>query len=136
LAAKHRQLARQVGESVSSSANSMATFAFDTMMIDQCTTFAFGSRVCIANGSCGFDSYLNNPRVPGMISTGSSNLTGESSNLNEILPPDLAKEIERKLDDNSSPALSQIDLSLNSTQARTFCIQPIFGLRNSSSAYK
>ena len=134
--AKHRQLACQVGESVSSSANSMATFAFDTMMIDQGTTFVFGSRVCIANGLGGFDSYLNNLRVPGMISTGSSNLTGESSNLNEILLPDLAKAIERKLDDNSSPALSQIDLSLNSTQARTFCIQPIFGLRNSSSTYK
>ena len=132
MAAKHRQLARQVG----GWASSMATFTFDIMMIDRGTTFVFGSWVCIANGSGGFDSHLNNPRVPGTISTGSSNLASESSNLNEILFPDLAKEIEQKLYDNSSPALSQIDLSLNSTQAQTFCIQPIFGLCNSSSAYK
>jgi hypothetical protein len=41
--AKHRQLVRQVGDLASSSANSMATFAFNTMALAQGTTFVFGS---------------------------------------------------------------------------------------------
>src|SRR6185503_10541504 len=111
----------------------MATFAFNSMALDQDTTFVFGSWVCVANGSGGFDSHLNNPREPGTISTGSDSLADESSNLGEMLLPDFAKEIERELDHNSSSALSQIGLSSNSTQTRTSCVQHIFGLRNSSS---
>jgi len=114
----------------------MATFTFDIMTIDRGTTFVFGSWVCITNGSGGFDSHLNNPREPGTIPTGSDSLADESSNLGEMLLLDFAKEIERELDHNSSSALSQIGLSSNSTQTRTSCVQPVFGLCNSSSAYK
>ena len=54
LAAKHRQLARQIGVLASSSANSMATFAFNTTVLHQGTTFVFSSYVCVANGSGSF----------------------------------------------------------------------------------
>src|SRR6185436_2890515 len=60
LGGKHRQLAHQVGDSASSSASSMATFAFSTMTPPRGATFIFGSWVCIANGSGGSDSQLTN----------------------------------------------------------------------------
>ena len=53
-----------------------------------------------------------------------------------MLLPDLAKEIEAKLEDNSSSTRSQIDLKPKPTRIGTPFAQPIFGLRNSSSVYK
>ena len=53
-----------------------------------------------------------------------------------MLLPDLAKEIEAKLEDNSSSTRTQIDLKPKSTRIGTPLAQPVFGLRNSSSAYK
>ena len=53
-----------------------------------------------------------------------------------MLLSDLAKEIEMKLEDNSSSTLTQINFDLNSTQIETPLAQPIFGLRNASSTYK
>ena len=38
----------------------MATFAFSTMMPPRGAAFIFGSWVCAANGSGGFDSHLTN----------------------------------------------------------------------------
>ena len=53
-----------------------------------------------------------------------------------MLLPDLAKEIEPKLENNSSSTRTQIDLKLKSTRIGTLLAQPVFGLRNLSSAYK
>ena len=53
-----------------------------------------------------------------------------------MLLPDLAKEIEAKLEDNSSSTRTQIDLKPNSTRLGTPLAQPVFGLCNSSSTYK
>ena len=53
-----------------------------------------------------------------------------------MLLPDFAKEIEAKLEDNSSSTRTQIYLKPKSTRIETPLAQPIFGLRNSSSAYK
>jgi len=66
----------------------------------------------------------------------SCNFAGKPSNLGEILLPDLIKEIEQKLDTNSSSTRTQISLGLSSTQDGTLYAQPIFGLRNSSSTYQ
>jgi len=93
----------------------MATFAFDIMMIDRGTTFVFGSWVCVANGSGGFDSHLTNPGEPVTILTRSDSLANESSNLGEMLLPDFAKEVKQKLDGNSSSTQTQIDLSSTQT---------------------
>ena len=54
----------------------------------------------------------------------------------DMLLPDLAKEIEQKLNDNSSSIRTQINLDPSSTQVGTLLVQTIFGLRNSSSAYQ
>ena len=53
-----------------------------------------------------------------------------------MLLPDLAKEIEMKLEDNSGSTRTQIDLKPNSTQIGTPLAQPTFGLRNASSTYR
>ena len=53
-----------------------------------------------------------------------------------MLLPDLAKEIETKLEDNSGSTRTQIDLKPNSTRIETPLAQPIYGMRNASSTYQ
>ena len=53
-----------------------------------------------------------------------------------MLLADLAKEIEVKLEDNSSSTRTQINFKPNSTWLGTPLAQHIFGLCNSSSNYK
>ena len=53
-----------------------------------------------------------------------------------MLLPDLAKEIEMKLEDNSGSTRSQIDLKPNFTRIEIPLAQPIYGLRNASSTYR
>ena len=65
-----------------------------------------------------------------------SNKLVRSNDHGIILLPDLTKEIEVKLEDNSSSTRTQINLKPKSTRIGTPFAQPIFGLRNSSSAYK
>ena len=116
LGGKHRQLARQVGDSASSSASSMATFAFSTMTPPRGATFIFGSWVCVANGSGGFDSHLTNSPMPKSSTSEDSN---KSHDHGVTLLPDLAKEIEPKLENNSSSTRTQIDLKLKFTRIGT-----------------
>ena len=136
LGGKHRQLARQVGDSVSSSASSMATFAFSTMAPPQGATFVFGSWVYVAISSGGFDSHLTNSPTLKITTSEDSNKLAGLDDRGIMLLPDLAKEIEAKLEDNSSSTRTQINLKPKLTQVGTPLAQPIFGLPNSSSAYK
>ena len=106
------------------------------MVPPQGATFIFGSWVCIANGSGGFDSHLTNSPTPKIITSEDSNKLAGSSDHSIMLLPDLAKEIEAKLEDNSSSTWTQINLKPKLTRVGTPLAQPIFGLRNSSSAYK
>ena len=106
----------------------MATFAFCTISPPQGATFIFGSWVYVANGSGGFDSHLTNSPTLKTTTSESSNKLARSGGHGVMLLPDLAKEIEMKLEDNSSSTLTQINFDLNSTL--------IFGLRNASSTYK
>ena len=126
----------QVGDSASSSARSMDTFAFSTTTPPRGATFIFGSWVCVANGSGSFDSHLtNSPTLKNPMSE-DSNKFARSHDRGVTLLPDLAKETEPKLEDNSSSTRTQIDLKPKSTRIGTLLAQPVFGLRNSSSAYK
>ena len=65
-----------------------------------------------------------------------SNKLARSYDRGVMLLPDLAKEIEPKLENNSSSIRTQIDLKPKSTRIGTLIAQPVFGLRNSSSVYK
>ena len=106
------------------------------MALPQGATFVFGSWVCVANGSGSFDSHLTNPPMLKATTSESSNKLAGSDDHGVMLLPDLAKEIEMKLEDNSSSTLTQINFDLNSTQIETPLAQPIFGLCNSSSTFK
>ena len=53
-----------------------------------------------------------------------------------MLLPDLTKEIEMKIEDNSGSTRTQIDLEPNSTRIETLLAQPIYGLHNASSSYR
>jgi hypothetical protein len=94
---KHRQLARQVGVFIEHlSENSMASFSFTSTVPDEGTTLDFSSWICIANSSGGFNSPLGDSRKPeAFAAIQRSNLNEFINNLDELLLPDLAKEIER-----------------------------------------
>ena len=114
----------------------MATVAFSTMAPPQGATFVFGSWVCVANGSGGFDSHLtNSPTLKTTMLKSSNKLTG-SDDHGVMLLPDLAKEIEKNLEDNSGFTRTQIDLKPNSTRIEIPLAQPVLGLCNASSTYK
>ena len=114
----------------------MATFAFSTMAPPQGATFVFGSWICIANGLGVFDNHLTNSPTLKITTLEDSNQLARSDDHGIMLLPDLAKEIEAKLEDNSSSTRTQINLKPKLTRVGTPLAQPIFGLRNSSSAYK
>ena len=106
------------------------------MAFPQGATFVFGSWVCVADGSGGFDSHLTNPIEKKTISLESCNPTAASDYHGDMLLPDLAKEIEHKLDDKSSSTWTQNNFSPNSTWVEILLARPIFGLRNTSSAHQ
>jgi hypothetical protein len=90
VAVKHQQLARQVGVFIKHPLeNSMASLSFTSTMLDEGTTFIFGSKICVANGLGGFSSHLVNSRKP------EASTSTRSSNLDELLLPDLPRQIER-----------------------------------------
>ena len=62
LGGKHRQVARQVGGSASSLANSMGGSS-DANNVPEGTTLVFGSWSCMADGSGGFSSHLITPKA-------------------------------------------------------------------------
>ena len=113
----------------------MATFAFSTMTPPR-GVFIFGSWVCVANGSGGFDSQLTNSPTLKSSTSEDSNKLARSHDRGVMLLPDIAKEIESKLEINSSSTRTQIDLKLKSTRIGTLIAQSILGLRNSSFVYK
>jgi hypothetical protein len=91
VAVKHRELARQVGVFTEHPwENSMASFNFTSAMLDEGTTFIFGSWICVANGLGGYNSHLVDSREPeASTSTQSSNLNKFINNRDELLLPNL-----------------------------------------------
>jgi hypothetical protein len=66
-------------------------------VLDEGTTFIFGSWICIANCSGGFNSHLVDNREPeASAATQCSRLDEFVDNLDEMLLPDLAREIEEE----------------------------------------
>jgi hypothetical protein len=64
----------------------MASFNFTSVVLDEGTTFIFGSWICVANGSGGFNSHLANSKKPeASSSTPSSDLDDFIDNLNDML---------------------------------------------------
>jgi hypothetical protein len=76
--------------------NPMASFNFSSAVLDEGTTFTFGSWICLSNGSGVFNSHLANSREPeASSSTPSSDLDKFIDSLDDLLLPDLALHIEK-----------------------------------------
>jgi hypothetical protein len=74
----------------------MSSLSFTSTVLDEGTTFIFGFWICVANGLGGFNSHLVDSRKPdASTSTRSSDLDKFIDNLDELLLPDLARQIER-----------------------------------------
>jgi hypothetical protein len=97
VAVKHRQLARQVGAFIEPPLeNSMASLSFTSNVLDEGTTFIFGSWIYVANGLGGFISHLVDFRKPeAPAATRRSNLDSFIDDLNELLLPDPPSQIEK-----------------------------------------
>jgi hypothetical protein len=74
----------------------MASFNFTSAVLDEGTTFIFGSWIYVANSLGGFNSHLANSKEPqAYSSTPSSDLDEFIDNLDNLLFPDLAQQIEK-----------------------------------------
>jgi hypothetical protein len=115
--------------------NSMASFSFTSNVLDEGTTFIFGSWICVANGSGCFDGHLADSRKPeAPAASRCSNLDEFIDNLDEFLLPDLAGEIERMsvFDATSTHAAPGL-LGLDSNRSEETCTLFPFRLRNAAS---
>jgi hypothetical protein len=66
----------------------MASFNFTSVVLDDDTTFIFGSWICATNSLGDFNSHLVNPRKP--ETSGSTRSSDLDEFLNELLLHDLA----------------------------------------------
>jgi hypothetical protein len=74
----------------------MAFYNFTSAVLDEGTTFIFGSWFCVINGLGGFNSHLANSKEPeASSSTPSSDLDEFIDNLDDLLLPDLALQIKK-----------------------------------------
>jgi hypothetical protein len=107
--------------------NSMAFFNFTSAELNEGTNLIFGSWIYVANGLGGFNSYLVDSRKPeASISTRSSNLDEFIENLDELLLPDLALQIEKmsvfnviSTHDAPEPVRSDSNQSERTTQSKS-----------------
>ena len=89
LGGKYRQLAHQVGDLASSSANSTAGSS-DANNVPEGTTFVFGSWARTADGTGGFSSHLVTPNSPKSKTRSQLADIRESADLDEErVPPEL-----------------------------------------------
>jgi hypothetical protein len=75
----------------------MASFDFTSAVLDEGTTFIFGSWICVVNGLGGFNSHLADfGELKASAATPHNRLDEFVDNLNKMLLPDLAREIEEE----------------------------------------
>jgi hypothetical protein len=90
---KTRQLARQVGERIRDPLeNSLAFFKFPSPVLPDCTTFVFGSWVCVANRAGGFHRHIVDDTIK--LKTLAERLDNFIDNLDELPFFDSARETE------------------------------------------
>jgi hypothetical protein len=139
LTVKYRQLAHQIVLFIKDPlANSMATFNLTNAMLNEGTMFTFSSWVCVANGSSGLNNDLVNTKKP-EASGGKfrSDLDDFVDNLDDMLLPDLVRELEHELRFNpistcATPRLIRLDL----TQSEDQRAQLPFRLRSTATIYQ
>jgi hypothetical protein len=118
--------------------NSMASFDFITAVLNDGTTFVFGSWIYVAVGSGVFNIHLADTSKPeASTATRCSDLDEFIANLDEMLLLDLAREIEKMsiLDATSTRAAPGLP-GLESTRCKEDRTRFLFGLRNAALVYQ
>jgi hypothetical protein len=96
----------------------MASLSFISNMLDEGTTFIFGSWICIANGLGGFNSHLIDSRKPeASATTPHSNLDSFNDDLDELLLPDLPRQIENTYIFDTTPSRAAPRLESDSNRS-------------------
>ena len=115
LGGKHRQLARQAGNSASSSANSMAGSS-DANNVPEGTTLIFSSWACTADGTGGFSSHLVMPNSPKSKTRSKLADIREPADLDEErVPPELDSDNPENMStQNRTPGLVEFDINSDS----------------------
>jgi hypothetical protein len=129
---KHRQLERQVGESIKDPpANSMASFQFTKSVPSQGTTFVFGSWVYIADGAGSFHQFLDDMKPKTPTADPCSDLDKFVDDLDDLSIHASATriEVESASGATSSGAASTF-LGLDSFQSKDLHSRSRLGLRN------
>lgn len=117
----------------------MAIINIPAPMLEQGTTLVFGSWICIASGTGGFDSHLADSRKP--EAPASSKLDGKlPDNINspsEMLFPDLVREVEQRTGSHPvstlfTPQLRRLDLTRSEEEGTRLPV----GLRNMATVYQ
>jgi hypothetical protein len=111
---------------------------FTSIMLDESTTFNFGSWICVTNGSGGFNGHLAHSRkLEAFAASRCSNLDKFIDNLDELLLLDHAGVIERmSIFDATSTRAAPGLLGLDSNRSEVACALFLFGLCNAASANK
>ena len=105
----------------------MASFSFEPTVLDEGTTFLFGSWVCVADGSGGFNSHLADPINSRSSSPASPKGAGEA------LLPERIDEIDRlSVFDMTTTRSPTTLLGLDSIYPETPPNYTMFGLRNAA----
>lgn len=82
----------------------MVTFNFTNTVLEEGMTFNFGSWVCIANDAGNFRWHLiDNKKMEGPTMLPHNNLDEFIDNLDEMLLPDLAREVGKESNFNPAP---------------------------------
>jgi len=102
----------------------MESFKFTSAMLDEDTTFIFGSWVCVVNGSDGLNSHLASTREPEALAANqSSDLCKFVDNLDKMLLLDLAIEIKEESIFNATLTRAASLLGSGPIQSVEQCIQ-------------
>jgi hypothetical protein len=118
--------------------NSMASFDFTSAVLDEGTMFIFGSWIYIANSSGGFSNHLaDTNKLEASAATRCSHLDEFVDNLDEMLLPDLAGEIEKmSVFDVTSTRAALVLPRSDSTRSEEGHTRFSFGLCNAASVYQ
>jgi hypothetical protein len=111
VAVKHRQLARQVGEFIEHPPeNSMASCNFKSTVIDEGTTFIFGSASASPTVWVASTATWPTPRSQRPLHQLKAALDDFIDNLDDMLLPDLAQQIEKMSVFNVTSTRDALDL--------------------------
>jgi hypothetical protein len=116
----------------------MASFNFTSAMLEEGTAFIFGSWVCVADGAGDFCRHLvDNTKPEALAATRCSDLDESIDNLDEMLLPDLARDLkEQSIFNATSTRAAPSFLRSDPIWSKGYHTRFTIGLRNTATVYQ